>query len=87
MDNNMTMKRVNTHEVKANLSRFLEEVERGASILVCRRNVPIAELRPVASRPRGPRPLGLGRGRFRVPESFFEPLPQEIIGAFSGEPD
>jgi len=79
------MKRVNIHEAKTHLSQLLEEVENGATVVVCRRNVPVAELRPIAKKPRTkPRPLGLGKGLFTVPDSFFEPLPDDLLDAFEG---
>lgn len=78
------MKRVNTHEAKTHLSRILEEVENGETVLVCRRNVPIAELRPLAPPREGDRPVGLAAGRFNVPDSFFEPLPLEVVVSFEG---
>lgn len=81
------MKKVNIHEIKARLSRYLEEVEQGEVVVVCRRNVPIAELRALRSRPEEARPVGRAKGRFRVTEAFFEPLPEELAGAFSGESD
>ena len=40
----MTEKRANVGEFKKNLSSYLASVERGDSIEVCRRNVPIARL-------------------------------------------
>ena len=44
------MKTVNIHEAKTHLSSLLLEVERsGEHILICRYNVPVAELRPVDS--------------------------------------
>lgn len=78
------MKRVNVHEAKAHLSQYLEEVERGETVIVCRRNVPVAELRALARRVVEPRPIGVGKGRFEVPDSFFEPLPDEIVDGLSG---
>ena len=30
------------------------------------------------------RRIGLAKGTFQVPSSFFEPLPQEILDAFEG---
>lgn len=79
------MKKVNVHQAKTHLSRYLEEVEKGEVIVVCRRNVPIAELRALGSRPDEPRPVGRAKGEFHVPESFFEPLPDDVVAAFSGE--
>jgi hypothetical protein len=31
------------------------------------------------------RPIGLAKGTFQVPPSFFEPLPEEILDTFEGE--
>jgi hypothetical protein len=31
------------------------------------------------------RPIGLAKGTFKVPSSFFEPLSEEILNAFEGE--
>ncbi len=87
MTNNMTyiviMIRINIAEAKAHLSRHLEKVEGGETIILCRRNVPIAEIRPIARPPEEPRPVGIDRGMV-VPPSFFEVLPEEILDAFEG---
>jgi len=34
---------------------------------------------------REPRPIGLGKGKFTVPDEFFDPLPDEILDAFEGK--
>lgn len=83
MTSKRTMSRVNIAEVKANLSSYLERVERGETIVLCRRNVPIAELRPLRKAPEKPRRVGIDRG-MAVPPSFFEPLPDAILDAFDG---
>jgi hypothetical protein len=31
-----------------------------------------------------PRPIGLAKGEFEVPKSFFEPLPDNLIQEFEG---
>ena len=80
------MFKVNIADAKAHFSRYLESVESGETILVCRRNVPIAELRPVPKRPSRTRPVGIDRGMV-VPPSFFEPLPGELLDAFEGGED
>lgn len=79
------MVRVNIHEAKTHLSRYLAEVEKGETVLVCRRNEPIAEIRPVKQPRVERRPIGLAAGTFEVPESFFEPLPEDLLDAFSGK--
>jgi antitoxin (DNA-binding transcriptional repressor) of toxin-antitoxin stability system len=83
MVNYEPMIRINIADVKTNLSRYLERVERGETIILCRRNVPIAEIRPLPKQPGKPRPVGIDRG-MTIPASFFEPLPDDILDAFEG---
>ena len=81
------MVKVNVQDAKTNLSRYLDEVEKGEVIVVCRHNKPIAELRAIPSeQPEEPktRRFGLWDG-FGVSESFFEPLDEETLKAFYGE--
>jgi len=80
-----SMIKVDIADAKAHFSRYLQDVEGGETVLVCRRNVPIAELRPVPERPTRARPVGIDRGMI-VPSSFFEPLPDELLDAFEGNP-
>jgi prevent-host-death family protein len=76
--------KINIHEAKAKLSQYLERVEQGETVTICRRNVPVAELRPVAlKRPNRPRPLGLAPGSARM-AADFDVLPDELVAAFDG---
>ena len=84
MVNNMTMIMVNIFEAKAKLSEFIDAIERGERVLICKRNRPVAELRAVAPARAEPRPIGLAKGRLDVPSAFFEPLPDEVVDAFYG---
>lgn len=77
------MNKVNIADARARLSRYLARVEAGETIVLCRRNVPIAEIRPIRAEPAEQRPIGIDRG-MTVPESFFEPLPDEIRRTFGG---
>lgn len=79
------MTHINIHEAKTHLSRYLERVEEGESVIICRRNKPIAELRPVRQPPQGKRPVGLCKGQFEVGPEFFELLPEEVLDAFDGK--
>jgi len=79
------MLKLNVHEAKTHLSRYLARLEKGESILLCKRNEPIAEIRPLPRRPRKPRPIGPPTGKLKIPKSFFEPLPPEILDAFEGK--
>ena len=80
------MIRINIAEAKAHFSRYIESVERGETVTVCRRNVPVAEIRPLPRLLRNERPVGIDRG-MNVPSSFFEPLPDDLLAAFEGRID
>lgn len=80
------MIQVNVQEAKTHLSRYLDAVEKGEVVVVCRHNKPIAELRAISteSKEQKVRRFGLWDG-FGVSESFFEPLPDDILKGFNGE--
>jgi len=72
------MKRVvNVAEAKAKLSELLEAVLRGEEVVLARRGKPVAKLVPV-EKPK--RELGFLSGH--IPDSFFEPLPEEELEAW-----
>jgi len=79
------MKKINIHEAKTHLSRYLIDVEKGEKIIICRHNIPVAELRAV-EKPGSTekRPIGLAKGDFQVGKEFFAPLPKEIEDGFYG---
>ena len=77
------MIRINVTEARAHLSRYLKRVEQGETIVLCRRNEPVAEVRPLPKPLRGPRPVGIDRG-MTIPAAFFEPLPENLLAAFEG---
>lgn len=79
------MIRLNIHEAKTHLSAYLARVEAGETILLCKRNVPIAEIRPLPQKRKEPRPIGLAKGTFDVPDSFYEPLPEALLDLFEGK--
>ena len=83
MTYNLTMLKVNIADAKTHLSRYLDIVERGETVVVCRRNVPIAEICPVPRTRTEERPVGIDRG-MTIPASFFEPLPDDVLDAFEG---
>lgn len=82
------MIRVNLSEARAQLSRMVDAASRGERVVLCRRNVEIAEILPLPRPPTRRRPIGIDRG-LDIPDSFFEPLPEDLLRAFEGrgEPD
>lgn len=64
------MRTVNIHEAKTHLSRFVDQAAAGEEILIARAGKPVARLVALASDQNQPRKLGLGKGRFTLPEGF-----------------
>jgi prevent-host-death family protein len=79
------MIRLNIHQAKTHLSRYLDRVQKGEVIVLCKRNVPIAEIRGLPPTSSKPRPLGFGKGTATLRPEFFEPLPDDELAAFEGE--
>ena len=83
-----TMISVNINEIKTHFSSFLAKVSNGETVIVCKRNVPIAEIKPIAKLPNKRRPIGLAGKEypdFKISDAFFDPLPEDIVAAFNGE--
>lgn len=78
------MKKLNIHEAKTHLSEHLARLKPGESLLICKRNTPVAELRALRTATTKKRPIGLAAGRFSVPASFFDPLPDDLVSDFEG---
>jgi prevent-host-death family protein len=72
-------------QIQADPAHYIEQVVQGETIVVTRDNEPIAELRPIAPAVKTPRQIGLAKGTFEIPASFFEPLPSDVIESFYGE--
>ena len=79
------MIKLNIHEVKTHLSRYLEKLKKGETIILCKRNEPIAEIRALPSQSTRKRPIGLAKGQLTIPKEFFDPLPEDVIQAFHGQ--
>lgn len=82
---NRTMINLNINEIKTHFSSCLAKVSNGETVIVCKRNVPIAEIKPIVTRLQTRRPIGLAGKEypdFQLGNSFFEPLPDDISAAF-----
>ena len=79
------MIRLNIHEAKTHLSKHLRRVKKGETIILCERNVPIAEIRPIKRRIVGQASDRTDKGRFVVPPNFNDPLPDWLLDAFEGK--
>lgn len=76
------MTTVNVHEAKTQLSRLLAQVEAGEEVIIARNGKPVARL--VSCQPRGKPQFGALAGVITVPDSFFDPLPEEELRLWEG---
>lgn len=79
------MIKVNIHQAKTHLSKYLAKLKQGEVIVICNRNIPVAEIHPITPPLKKSRPIGLAKDKFEIPESFFEPLPDDFLNYFSSE--
>ena len=73
------MKQVTIHVARTQLSRLIEEACAGEEILIARGGASVVRLVPVEA-PSPARVFGSMRGRARVDDAFFEPLPACELG-------
>ncbi len=74
---------INIYEAKTHLSRLADEAAQGADIVIARAGKPIARLCRIQPKAKK-RKLGVLDGRFKIPEDFNAPLPDEVLAAFAG---
>jgi antitoxin (DNA-binding transcriptional repressor) of toxin-antitoxin stability system len=72
---------VTIDEIQRDPLKYLHQVEAGETLIIVRANKAIAELRPISSSQQ-PRPFGLCKGEFTVPDDFDDPLSEELLGTF-----
>lgn len=80
----MTMIQINIADAKAHLSEYLERVQAGETIVICNRNVPIAELRRLPERPPARRTFGGYKGQITIHPGFFAPLADDELDEWGG---
>jgi antitoxin (DNA-binding transcriptional repressor) of toxin-antitoxin stability system len=66
------MIQININEAKSRLSRYAKMVKAGETVVLCERNKPFAEIRPLDRRGSTPRVFGLSKGIFKLGPDFFE---------------
>jgi len=77
------MVQININEAKAKLSKYTKMVKAGETVVLCERNKPFAEIRPLDLKGSAPRVFGLSKGLFKVGPEFFRADP-EIQKMFEG---
>ena len=66
------------HAAKTHLSRLVERAEAGEEVIIARGATPVARLTRLTPT-RVARRFGAMRGRAKVTQAFFEPLPQDEL--------
>ncbi len=69
---------VTIHRAKTNLSKLIARAEAGEEVVIARGRTPVAKLVPVEP-PKPKRQFGSMKGRVKVTEAFFEPLPEDEL--------
>lgn len=77
------MRTINIHAAKTHLSRLVEAAAGGEEIIIAKAGKPVAKLGPLAET-KQKRKLGILAGKYRVPEDFDAPLPDDILEDFEG---
>ncbi|MCP5143151.1 MAG: type II toxin-antitoxin system Phd/YefM family antitoxin [Gammaproteobacteria bacterium] len=75
------MSQVNMHDAKTHLSSLIEKAVNGEEVVIARAGKPMVRLVPVDQAATG-RSFGAMKGKARVDERFFEPLPEDELAAW-----
>ncbi len=76
------MATVTIHEAKTNLSKLIARAMDGEEIVIANRREPRVRLVPVDAKPK--RQFGSMKGQFTLPDSFFDPLPEDELRLWEG---
>ncbi|HVZ82081.1 MAG TPA: type II toxin-antitoxin system prevent-host-death family antitoxin [Terracidiphilus sp.] len=77
---------VNIFEAKTNLSKLIEQVERGGEVIIARAGKPVARLTQLEPKKRKkPIRFGLMKGEIWVADDFDDPLPDDVLKEFEGD--
>ena len=81
----MVMIMVNIADAKSKLSEYIEAVSKGETVVICRHNRPVAELRAIEPARVTPRDLTpMFPGETFLTDAFFEPMPEEELREWEG---
>jgi prevent-host-death family protein len=73
----------NIHEAKSQLSKLIDEMQQGETVIIAKAGKPVAVLGPV--RAIGPKRLrGVLKGQIKLGPEFDDPLPADFLDSFAG---
>lgn len=77
------MAQLSVQETKAHFSEVLRMVAAGETVIVTRHNLPVAEIKPIASVATGIQ-LGAFEGEFAIPADAFPPMTEAELDDWYG---
>ena len=77
---------VKMHQAKTQLSKLIAAALAGEDVVIARGSEPVVRLTPIAPVVKKRVP-GRYKGQFEVPDSFFDPLPEEELALWEGRSD
>ena len=75
----------NIHEAKTHFSRLVDQAAAGEEVVIAKAGKPVAKLvsiKPGTDAPKPKRPLGLFEGKYKIPDDFDAPLPDDLLAEF-----
>ena len=78
------MATVNLDEAEVSLHNLLERVEAGEEVTIVRHGDTVAKLVSIPKRKWGKRQPDTLKGKIVIPDSFFDPLPEEELKLWEG---
>ncbi|MBT3220031.1 MAG: type II toxin-antitoxin system Phd/YefM family antitoxin [Proteobacteria bacterium] len=75
---------INLYEAKTSLSRLVDRAAKGEEIIIAKAGMPLAKLGPLRAGMKKRKPGGW-EGQVQIADDFDEPLPADILAAFTGE--
>lgn len=82
------MYKVNIHQAKTHLSRYVKRVKAGETIILCDRNVPVAEIRPLTAAAldliKAKRPIGFDDGKVALGVEWDSEDTNRAVGELFG---
>jgi hypothetical protein len=77
--------RMEVTEAATKLQEIVDSMTAADRLILCRGDgSAVAEVRLIQGSKRSPRKLDVARGEFQLTDSFFEPLPDDLLDAFEG---
>ena len=77
-------KAINIHEAKTNFSKLIVRVTNGEEIIISKAGNHVAKLVPISKKQKRRLP-GSAKGKIKISDDFYKPLPKDIIEVFENE--